>query len=57
MIIIFLIMQGNKETKEERDDVDFFKDTHYDKVEGKWLIEETHLKYVSLLLYVIDFVI
>ena len=53
MVIIFLIMQRNKETKEERDDVDFFKDTHYNKVEDKWLTEEAHLKYVSISLYVI----
>ena len=54
MIIIFLILQRNKNTKEERDDIDFFKDTHYDKVESKWLTEEALLKYVSISLYVIE---
>ena len=54
LFIYELIMQRNKETKEEQDDADFLKDTNYDKVEDKCLTEEAHLKYVSISLYVLE---
>ena len=55
-IYIYFNLQRDPETKEEQDLIDHFRNTHYNEKDG-WVSDAAQDKYVSIILYIIYFVI